>query len=216
MSDITPAEYYTLTVFTTDPPVPHMHGPNGPPAWIAADPRTLPVSQVTGDDLATVITHRTVHLLTLTPLGDVTSVSGGRVTCRDGWRFVSRTDDISPVAGPQYAAIREVIMTARRSRPPYGAASRVAVSSDGGLRAWAGALTAAFAALEAVGADGDWWARTDLAVLVALAARDLISADGPYRQEHYDLLTRPWAAVAGRPAHPADVYRPNGRPSSRV
>ena len=42
----------------------------------------------------------------------------------------------------------------------------------------------------------------------ALVVRDLISTDG-FTQEHYDLLTGPWAQAIG-PVHPDDVIR--GKP----
>ena len=156
----------------------------------------------------------------MTPLGPVTADAAGFAACTDGWAVTGRSHDLSPVTGPQHAAIVSLITDAATLFTSPGERSLQAAreyarrisgmyATPQAQRAWEGAMLAAVAALDAAGADGFWWSTVGGCgygtEVIALAARDLIGTTDAWRQEAYDLLTRPWTETSGQPAHPADI-----------
>lgn len=93
-------------------------------------------------------------------------------------------DELAKVFGPQWRAVVAMVRSITGATPDQVARLDAA---------WAATRDAAWAAAWAAVGDAAW----------ALVVRDLISENG-FTQEHYDLLTGPWAAVFG-PAHPDDV-----------
>lgn len=221
MSDNTPAACFMLAAVGDNPAGPWLYGGDGTPPIITVAARSLPVSAYTTEDPATVLAGGILTLLTLAPRGPVTPLGAGLAACHRGWTVTSRATDLGPVVGPQYAAIRALIADGQRifdctgeeaeeMAESYWTADAAACQAESQIGEWNRAMDGACHALERrVLADTIWWQRgTDLtAPLLALAARDLITVDGPFTQARYDLLTSPWVTVTGQPAHPADLIR---------
>lgn len=121
-------------------------------------------------------------------------------------------DELAKVFGPQWRAVVAMVRSITGATPDQVArldATRDAAWAADRAAAWAAAWAANRGATRGAtrGADRDaaWAAAWDAAwdAAWALVVRDLISENG-FTQEHYDLLTGPWAAVFG-PAHPDDV-----------
>lgn len=133
----------------------------------------------------------------------------------DKLRSIEITDAALEFAfGPQWEAIvalvrRAAVLTldeACEFHATRGAAwdgARNAARGVERLYEWDAAWLAAWHAARVASGDAARPAAQDAAA--ALAVRDLISADG-FTQEHYDILTRPWATVIGK-VHPDDVER---------
>jgi hypothetical protein len=212
---------YYLLVPAGDPlRAPFLHDRAGAPPRITATPRRLPVSEIIDEDPVTALLGRAHQLVTVAPLGPVTTTAAGFAACAGGWAETARSRDLGPVTGPQHAAIVSLITEAARLFTSPGEDSLRAAgayaSCVGGMyatpqaqHAWEGAMLAAVAALDAAGADGFWWSTVGGCgygtEVIALAARDLIGTTAAWRQEAYDLLTRPWTETSGQPAHPADI-----------
>jgi len=114
--------------------------------------------------------------------------------------------DLADTFGPQWKHIvalvrRAEVLTADEAKrlDAARAAARAA--------AWDAAWAAAGAAARDAARDAVWVAARDAvwAAARALAVSDLIGQHG-FTQEHYDLLTGPWATVIG-PVHPDDEAR---------
>ena len=121
-------------------------------------------------------------------------------------------DELAKVFGPQWSAVVAMARSITGATPDQVArldAAWAATRDAAWAAAWAAnrgatraaAWAAAWAAVGAATRGADRAAVGDAAW--ALVVRDLISENG-FTQEHYDLLTGPWAAVFG-PAHPDDV-----------
>jgi hypothetical protein len=131
------------------------------------------------------------------------------------------TDDMLAVTfGPQWELIvalvrRAAILTSddatrldaawHAARAPTWDATRAAARAAARAATWAAAWAAAWdAAWDAARAPAwDATRAATRAAALALVTRDLIGQHR-YTQQHYDTLTRPWAAVIG-PVHPDDA-----------
>ena len=215
---------YYLLIPAGDPlREPFLHDRDGTPLRITAIPRRLPVSEILDEDPVTALLGRAHQLVTVAPLGPVTSTAAGFAACADGWAETARSNDLGPVTGPQHAAIVSLITDAGTLFTSPGehslrAAGEYALRISGmyatpqARQAWEGAMLVAVAALDVAGADGFWWSSVGGCEygteIIALAARDLIGTTAAWTQEAYELLTRPWAEASGQPAHPADIILP--------
>jgi hypothetical protein len=190
--------------------------PDGDPYLITTGPRRLVPSEVIGEDPHHVLIpllSTAYCIATLEPKGPVTLNDDDLPECADGWKVASLSGDLAPMTGPQAAQIRAVVAEAER----------VLIGNWDGAQAvaYAQAIDAVYdhgypqaeqlacEALDAIGADGFWWSGIGACAyggeVKALAARDLIGTIPGWTQEAYDLLTGPWAAAFGRPAHPDDT-----------
>jgi hypothetical protein len=228
-----PPKYWALARRDDPGEPPFLYDRNGVPPWITEDPRQLRVHDVTDDDPVDLLTRRDWLLLTLKPNGTITPAAAGTVECRAGWTVAARSGDLGPLAGPQHAAVRALITTAERifgcsddadfeTADRYAAAVKSMYGTPETKLAWEVSIVAAAAALEQAGADTDWW-RTAVdhreydAALIALTARDLARRAGTgWCWDAYRLLTTPWLAATGQPAHPGDTKRwpDQGQPAS--
>jgi len=192
----------------------------GQPPIVTANPRCLLPSEVFGDTETELLGHAW-ELAGLEPRGPVTEDEGD-AECPDGWTITSRTADLSAMLGPQAAQILDAIAEAEKTLVSGGPgdatevaeAYHAAVEAD--YRAIDTAADAAVAALEAYGADGDWWAgigacQYGRGEILALAARDLTGTTTEWAQEAYGTLTRPWLTAFGRPVHPDDKTATAGK-----
>jgi hypothetical protein len=191
----------------------------GDPELIIPDPRLLQPTccAALGDDLVFPGVLDVMRLAVLAPTGPVVPHEDAEdySLCEAGWR-VEAVEAPDAVLGPQAAWLRAAIADAER----------VIIEEDGVIAAAYGAevdrqyergfwgaqpeADAAREALDALGADGAWWAGEGFSCqygpeMLALAARDLIGASAHWTQEAYDTLTRPWLIVFGRPVHPDDA-----------
>ena len=103
-------------------------------------------------------------------------------------------EDLADTFGPQW---EHIVVLVRR------AAIMTDEEKDRLDAGWDAAWVAAGAAAWCAARDAAWDAGWDAAM--ALSVRDLIGQYS-YSQEHYDLLTGPWATVIG-PVHPDDEAR---------
>jgi hypothetical protein len=219
---VNPTAYWMLARRSDPVEPPFLYDRNGVPPWITGDPRQLRVHDVTDEDPVDLLNSRDWLLLTLEPNGKVTHLGTGLVECHAGWTVKARSDDLGPLAGPGHAAVRALITTAGRifashrkatleAAARYAAASSAMYATPGAKQAWEASITAAVAALDQAGADTAWWlaaaGRREYAVtLIAVTARDLVSDNGPgWSRDAYRLLTSPWLAATGLPAHPGDT-----------
>lgn len=118
-------------------------------------------------------------------------------------------DELLDVFGPQWveivALVRRAATFSDEERDTYYAAVRAVWSSDDWSRAWQAVVVdegPCDAARRALGAFGVYGGDAD--VCAALARRHEIGVKGGIRQEDYDVLCGPWAAMFG-PVHPDDA-----------
>ena len=101
---------YYLLIPAGDPMCePFLHDRDGTPLRITAIPRRLPVSEILDEDPVTALLGRAHQLVTVAPLGPVTTTAAGFAACADGWAETARSNDLGPVTGPQHAAIVSLI-----------------------------------------------------------------------------------------------------------
>lgn len=199
-----------------------LHGPvsqdcsRSIPELTARDPRTIPVSRAgDGTPLDVLDGASRLNLVKVQPNGGVTLNRDGWPTSSKGWT----TTGPAPTAlllGPQHQQLAVLHDAIRNVSPKTAAAYTWIVDTlcgEAGMReSRSNACWFAIGALERLaGADGEWWRHLMTSpygpVLLAVAARDLI---GPapragWSQAAYELLTGPWTAAAGEPAHPDDI-----------
>ena len=182
--------------------------------YVTADPRTLPVVDITDGryETATELVQSTsLALIRVEPVGAVTGPDEYRCyTATGGWTLVAVEPSIDAVLGPQAQRIREVVALAEKKltgcydTDPVSAGYCDAVNSR--YDDTRPHVDAAEAALRAVGADGIYWTGCEYGwELLALAARDLIGTTPGWTQEAYDALTEPWRLAMGLPAHLDDT-----------
>src|SRR4051812_24200174 len=112
----TPTTYYTLT--PTVPTVGSVLG--GDDTYVTADPRTLPVAEMTDDwdpyyqSANEIIASTGLALVRVEPVGDVTGPDDydRTFTAAGGWTVAAVEPSVDPVLGPQAARIREVVALA--------------------------------------------------------------------------------------------------------
>lgn len=186
----------------------------GEPPVVTSSPRCLLPSEVFGDPVEQELLGHAWELAELEPRGPVTE-DDGFLECPDGWAITSRTTDLSAMLGPQAARILAAIAEAEKtliSGDPgdvTGVAEAYHAATEADYPAIDAAADAAVAALDAYGADGDWWAEIGACQygrgeILALAARDLTGTTPEWSQEAYITLTRPWLTAFRRPVHPDD------------
>jgi hypothetical protein len=157
---VTRPAYYLLALAGDQLREPFLPGQDGAPPRITATPRRLPVSEIIDEDPVTALLGRACQLVTVTPLGPVTADAAGFAACTDGWAVTGRSHDLSPVTGPQHAAIVSLITDAARLFTSPGEhdlqAAQAYVGCVSGMyatpqsrHAWEGAILAAVAALDA-------------------------------------------------------------------
>ncbi|MGH3377655.1 MAG: hypothetical protein ACRDS0_03835 [Pseudonocardiaceae bacterium] len=206
--------YYTLAA--TAPAVGSAIGTYPDETYVAADPRTLPVVEMTDcwdgpfyQAATEIIKSADLTLVRVEPVGDVTEYDGW-FTADGGWTVTGVEVSVDPVLGPQATRIREVVALAEEAltgwtdTDPVSAAYCAAVNER--YDDVQPHVEAAEAALKEIGADGFYW--TGCAYgweLLALAARDLMGTTTEWTQEAYDALTEPWRLVMGLPVHPEDT-----------
>ncbi|WP_242884094.1 hypothetical protein [Actinomadura litoris] len=169
-------------------------------------PIKVTVDQLTGDQKAT--------LAQVAPRTWAVRENAGRYSCADGW-VVTAHLPIAEILGPQAEQLI-VLAAAMKTAPTHGP---TALRYDHHRTAMDTAyLDAALAALEAIGADVQWWrsqaACADGGELVALAARDLIGTVPGWTTTAYRALITPWVTThgAGRWPHPNDQPHESGAP----
>lgn len=206
--------YYTLT--PTAPEVGSVIGTDPDETFVTADPRTLPVTDLTDDwdpyfQTATEIVESTdLTLIRVEPIGDVegpddydrTYYAAGR------WTVTGIEASVDAVLGPQATRIREVVALAEDAltgdTDPRAEVYCEAVNSS--YDDTQPHEAAAEAALENAGASGFYWTGCEYGgELLALAARDLIGTVPGWTQEAYDALTEPWRIAMGGQVHPDDT-----------
>jgi hypothetical protein len=120
--------------------------------------------------------------------------------------LIQRAGGLSAAEAEGLYAARDAVWAAARYVAGNAAwnAAREAVWAA----AWNAARKAVWAAAREAAGEAAWATAWDAAQVAAwaLVVRDLIGQYG-FTQDHYDLLTRPWASVIG-PVHPDD--RPEG------
>jgi hypothetical protein len=213
-------QYFTLTDFA--PEVGSMLDTDPDETYVCADPRTLPVVEMTDgwdtcyQSATEIIQSGGLTLVRVGPIGNVTGPDEfGGVTADGGWTVTGIEPSTNGVLGPQAERIREVVALAEDvlngiGSDPREEAYTEAVNAhypfgDPGDPDVQPHLDAAEAALKAVGADGFYWTGCVYGwELLALAARDLIGTTSEWTQEAYDALTEPWRLVMRTPVHPDD------------
>ena len=207
--------YYTLA--PTAPAIGTMLGTDPNETYVTADPRTLPVTDLTENwdpciQTATAIVQSAdLTLIRVEPVGDAqgpddydrTYFAGG------GWKVIGIEASVDAVLGPQSARVREIVAEAEKSLTGFGDTNPLGNAYCEAVNERYDAngvhVTAAEDALQRIGADGYQWTGCEYGdELLALAARDLIDSTALWTQAAYDALTEPWRIAMGTQVHPDD------------
>ena len=206
--------YYTLA--DPAPAVGTVIGTDHRETYVTADPRTLPVAEITDSwenfyQAATeIVRSNSLTLVRVEPVGDVEGPDEYDRTffAAGGWTITAVEPSVDPVLGPQAARVREVVAEAEAALTSFSDDPRneqymeIVNARYDDVQPH---VEAAEAALKVIGADGFYWTGCEYGQeLLALAARDLIGTTPEWTQEAYDALTEPWRLVMRTPVHPDD------------